>query len=1100
VKITIPLYIEQRKKKGMPPLFAVRALFHRDYAEQNEKLSKALSRTTGRIRKKLNRLAHGTRHSSLAEWTYCPRMTSTRLTLNLHLRRRSARCRFLFVSFPGPGRTLALTPSLPDLWFDVTKGQGLHDRAHDVLQHHFRTLDREVGGARAQPEHYALQEKERAWVDTVEFTITPSYTAPPKTEHPLAGLFGERVLSGDEELDQCGRCISVLFPDELKRATLRDAEVDALGALLTAPDHRPVLLVGPAHVGKTTVIHEVAFRSARARRKPHAADKNMWLLSPQRLISGMSVVGQWENRLLAILKEITRRQHILYFDDLVGLLHAGVTCQSSLSVADILSSHMERRKFRVVAEITPQSLRILQERNRRFADQFYILPIKEPTERQNLGILIQAMRQLEAQRTCRFQVNALPTVLDLQRRYARHLAFPGKAAHMLEQLAIKYGDSDISRETVISEFQQKSGLSASFIDDRTKLVHDDLVQAIGQEVIGQDEAIGALADAVCIAKARLNDPDRPLGTFLFLGPTGVGKTQCAKSLAHTLFGSTDRLLRFDMNEYVSSTSVQRLTGTFGDPKGLLTSAVQQEPFCVVLLDEIEKAHPDAFDLLLQVLGEGRLTNAMGQTIDFTNTMVIMTSNLGTRQASARFGFTTGEVARDETFVQAARDHFRPEFFNRIDRIIPFGELTRQDIQQIAKGLIQDVLAREGLQRRKCMLKVEPRAMDVIVDAGFHPQLGARALKRAIEQRLTHPVATRLAGMKTQTPVLIRVYAEREHLKSEVQALTNAQVRPLPEERVDISDPMWLLDHTTARITEITAALPDPGFEHGVGTTDLTTEHYRYLSLRHLLNNLEKKCQDLQQHLNTKKTPAIRVDAFPPARRRRRRLRDYWSENPKYLGNLWAAEDVHAYFDDLAGDSLPYGQGLIGRMAGLIRKLCWVEAATEASSREQANRCVIIITPIMGQRCAEQVYLQEAYTQYFGHTGHEAVHLLSVGLRDQGIVPAHTEILLVERTAAWTEARIDQGTHLFFPTHGSLIPISVRVMALGPDADLNETVTQHMHESQKIEPVIRVYEQGGMTLDCRTGLLLKAQEELVPNLSVFIHSQLPIPHPLLEPHA
>ena len=287
----------------------------------------------------------------------------------------------------------------------------------------------------------------------------------------------------------------------------------------------------------------------------------------------MSHVGQWENRLLAIIKEVKQRKHILYFDDLMGLMHAGITCQSSLTVAQVLGPYIERREFRMLAEITPQSLRILRERNRTFADQFHVLPIREPTEHQNLGILIQAMRHLEGQRGCRFQVDALPAVIDLQRRYAKHLAFPGKAAGFLEQLSVKNRDTEISRETVIREFQLKSGLSISFVDDRKKLARKDIVASIHEEVIGQEDAVNAMADAVCIAKARLNDPDRPLGTFLFLGPTGVGKTQCAKSLATYLFGSTDRLVRFDMNEYVSSSSVQRLSGTFGDPKGLLASAV-----------------------------------------------------------------------------------------------------------------------------------------------------------------------------------------------------------------------------------------------------------------------------------------------------------------------------------------------------------------------------------------------------------------------------------------------------------------------------------------------------------------------------------------------
>ena len=1101
-------------------MFVVRPLFFNHPVQRGEKLSKAISGTISKIRKGLNQCAQESRQEELAKWAYCPVLKSRQLKLTLSLRRRMAQCRFLFVSFAGLDRTLAFTPSVPELWFEINRGQTLRKQAVEVLQHHFRKLEKEAGDEHAKPERFSLTGK--AWVDYVELNIEPGRARTrillPASQQALAQIFSEKTASGAEELDRCARCINELFPDDLKRAHLREQEVEELETLLAASDKRPVLLLGPAQVGKTTIIHEFVFRTVKRRRQAFAANNNVWLLSPQRLISGMSCVGQWENRLLAIIKEVKQRKHILYFDDLPGLIHAGVSRESSLSVAQVLRPHVERREFRMLAEITPPCLRLLREQDRAFADQFHVLPIAEPSAQQNLSILIHALRYLEGQRSCRFQVDALPTVLDLQRRYARHLAFPGKAAGFLEQLSVKNRETEISRETVIREFQLKSGLSMSFVDDGVKLARQDIIAALHEDVIGQEDAVNAMADAVCIAKARLNDPDRPLGTFLFLGPTGVGKTQCAKSLAEYLFGSTDRLLRFDMNEYVSAASVQRLTGTLGDPQGLITSSVIQEPFCVVLLDEIEKAHPDVFDLLLQLLGEGRLTNALGQTADFTNTVVIMTSNLGTREASARLGFTTGDIPRDDSFVQAARDYFRPEFFNRIDRIIPFRQLSRDDIWQIAQGLIRDVLEREGLQRRKCMLKVELEAMDVIVDAGYHPHLGARALKRAIERRLTQPVATRLAVMQAQAPVLIRVYAQGDQVASDIQELANAEVKPLAEECVDLSSPTCLLDRAKSLLTCIGEDLPDLGFEAGVATAELSADHYRYLFLRHLLDRLGRKCRNLLQGLEKNKPPLMRPNALPSARRRGHRLRNYWHRNPYYWGAIWAAADIHEYLNDLTGESEPYGTGMQGRLADLIRGLCWIDTAARTSGQAHANRCLISITSILGQFTHEQDYLSQVYQSYFGHTGKEAVHDLTGKLQHLEIIGENSDVLLVERTAAWAEARIEEGTHLFLAAHGSLIPVAVRVIGLDHGRDPGEALVnmnatsdasdpgdpidiRQEQGAQRLGPVIRVYDRvhgkDCIIMDCRSGLMVKDKEELASHLSVFMHSQLPVPQTLLE---
>ncbi len=352
----------------------------------------------------------------------------------------------------------------------------------------------------------------------------------------------------------------------------------------------------------------------------------------------------------------------------------------------------------MLAEMTPEAFRVLRERDRGLADLFHILPIQELTGDDNLRVLIGTQRQLEARYRCGFGIDALPIVIDLQRRYTRDTAFPGKGAGFLRRLAVKQENAEerIAREQVIAAFHEQTGLPRSFLDQRQTLSPDDVQRALRERFDGQGDAVQAAVEIIGLAKARLNDPARPLASLLLLGPTGVGKTQFAKSLAAYLFGSDDRLLRFDMNEYVSASAVPQLVGTFAQPEGLLTSAVRRQPFAVVLFDENGKGHPDVFDLLLQVLGEGRLTDSLGRTADFTNTIIVLTSNLGAQRSATGLGFGSRDEDLQRVSIRAAESFFRPEFFNRLDRVIPFDRIAREDLQQIARLLIDNVLRREGL--------------------------------------------------------------------------------------------------------------------------------------------------------------------------------------------------------------------------------------------------------------------------------------------------------------------------------------------------------------------------------------------------------------------
>ncbi|HLZ09351.1 MAG TPA: AAA family ATPase, partial [Chloroflexota bacterium] len=434
-------------------------------------------------------------------------------------------------------------------------------RAEAALSHHFRQLERDAGDdEEIKPEDFGL--KGTAWVQNLDLDMQPAATY--RIETPSRFLFmggdsGEKV-DGAEELGRVGRCLDWLYPDDLDTVLLRDAEADELQRLLDAGDNRPVLLVGPRLAGKTALIHEYVRRTAAAREAQFKNSRNTWLLAPARLISGMSYVGQWENRLLAIVKEARKREHLLYFDDLIGMFRAGQSACSSLNVAQVLKPYIERRDIRLLAEITPEAHRVLRERDRGLADLFHIVPVMEMSAETTLKVLVGVQRQLEDRERCKFELEVLPTVLDLERRYDRDTSFPGKGAHFLQQLAVKHRHNEIKRSDVLDEFHARSGLSIAFLDTNTKLERKEVLEDLGKTVVGQEAALNATADVVAIAKARLNDPERPLASFLFLGPTGVGKTQTAKAIAAYLFGDPERLVRFDMNEYLAEGAATRLIG------------------------------------------------------------------------------------------------------------------------------------------------------------------------------------------------------------------------------------------------------------------------------------------------------------------------------------------------------------------------------------------------------------------------------------------------------------------------------------------------------------------------------------------------------------
>ena len=1095
MNINVPVYIQEEPPRhtdfGKLRRLSIRPLFFSAPVEQDESLQQAMARLGRELRREFRRLSNGARHEELAAYSFYPEFDEKVLEFPLKIGKRRFNLRHLFITLPAFGRRFAWTPDVPQLWIEIRRGETLRDRAQEAFTKYYRALERRYGVEAVQPDVQALFG--RAWISTLEVAVDIPKLYTPTVETLFAFLGAVEALQGSEELERVGRSLHALYPDDLAHAVHRDREVDELTELSGARDLRPVLLVGKRLVGKTAVIHEFVRRRLDRRR---ASDKSMqlgrsgsiadlagevWLISPQRLISGMSFVGQWEGRLLAILKEAKQKRHTLYFDDLVGLFYSGRTSSSQLSVAHVLKPYIERRDVRVLAEVTPEGLRVLQELDRSFVDLFEILRIDEPNEDQTIRTLLDYRRTLERQHGSRFQAEVLPTVVDLTRRYVSDAAFPGKAAALLQVLAAKHKEADIVRENALQEFSARSGLSVQFLDDHTQLDHADVVQALASEVVGQKAAVAACADAVTIAKARLNDADRPISSFLFLGPTGVGKTQCARSLANYLFGNRDKILRFDMNEFGSYYSVARLTGTFAEPEGLLTSAVRRQPFAVVLFDEIEKAHPAVFDLLLGVMGDARLTDARGQLVDFSNTIIILTSNLGAREAAGELGFRQTNQSDASVYRQAAERFFKPEFFNRLTRVVPFERLRREDVQSIARQLIASVFRRDGLVNRGVKLIVAEEALNLLVDAGYHPQLGARALKRVLERQVTVPIAAQLSATTPEESLIIFLRAKDGKIDVDVHPLRVVGDDSAPLLRLAVSNSARILDQVDDVLDRVEREthdlLPHGEIVIGDGRTGLGTQLQQF-QFRAQLRRVVRMVNGADKRLAAPRRAG--ASSLKPSKRQLAKLHNAPTFDDTMLG-----QDLQTLLLELKQSSTGFGDDLDDYLQSLVREtsLLSLMASTLASDSDN-TKTLLTISCFDDQGRQTCKRLRELYHLLFER------EFGCQPIKHQRSAPEvgpfrNTETLLLEGALAARLALLDAGTHLFVSSSEGNIPIIVSARQVSahdyaPDFDQLEPL-----------PVIRIYSEFESALDLRSRLLANGRVSSA-ELRAFVLSALPLP--------
>lgn len=1070
MNVTIPVLVTEHKQPNSSVTRQiVRPLFFAQPVEQAESLQRALNKLANALRGQIETLGAEARHDGVAAVCFAPTIDGKTIDFRLNLGAENFDCRYFFVRFAAFGKRLAFSPNVPEMWFELERGEDLTIRAAEVFDDYFRKLERRDGRGSQNPESFNSAGK--TWLTSVDFDVFLPQKFEQKEENFFAFLGVQTVANGADELRKTGRNLDSLYPNDLERTAGREKEIEKLTELLDSADQRPILIVGKNKTGKTALVHEYVFRSVEKRKSPRSSERNTWLLAPQRLIAGMMYVGQWEERLLAILKEAKERQHLLYFEDLLGLFFAGQSRDSDLSMAQVVKPYIERRDIRILGEITPEAFRVLQERDRSFADLFQILRVAETTDDETLKIILNVRRSLEQKHECRFALDSLPVALDLQRRYNREAAFPGKAAAFLKQLAVKFQKKEVRRDDVLSEFEAKSGMSVAFLDDKTKLDRREIIEKIQTGVIGQTAAIEAAADVISIAKARLNDRSRPLASLLFLGATGVGKTEAAKQIAKYLYGDEDKLLRFDMNEFVSPFDVMRLVGTFDQPEGLLTGAIRRQPFAVILLDEIEKANADVFNLLLQVMGDGRLTDALGRTADFTNAILILTSNLGSREANVKLGFRQTKESDAGVFRQAAEKFFRPEFFNRFDRVIAFERLSRTEVEQIAEIQMQKVFSRDGLVRRNCKLNIEPAAMRLIVDEGYHPQLGARALKRAIEKYLIQPIAAQISALPPDAPMIIHVSAKDKKIAASVEEIKPAATEKsiwLTHDFTDTNAELDLIADALDRIEDKIEFLKPRG---EIIPNDKRQARYFlvYDQLKKVERMIERaeKWHDRDSTENQK--PKVKNQKTT---RRLVSLRESGIDFRKLLG----ASNLAFSLKESAAENRTFGERIEDYVQDIWRETALLETlASDIENLEnlENEQCVVAVNDSSSISALFTDELLQIYEQFFSKELNLKVLELKTRYRGDKV-----SRLILEGTNARRLCAAEAGTHLVISPNAGFVPLEISV-----------------NGEPAISGIIRIYE--GRTGDLRHALdfrsALQTREILtVREFRAFALSGLPQP--------
>lgn len=633
-------------------------------------------------------------------------------------------------------------------------------------------------------------------------------------------------------LDKYGRDLNILAQEEKIDPVIgRNREIERVIQILSRRTKNNPILIGEPGVGKTAVTEGLAQRLINGNIPKVLASKRIISLNMASLVAGTKYRGDFEDRLKKIIDEIIENKNIILFIDEMHTLIGAGAAEGSMDAANILKPALSRGEIQVIGATTLKEYKKYIEKDSALERRFQTIMVNEPSVEDAISILKGIRNKYEEFHCAKITDEAIKAAVKISQRYITDRFLPDKAIDLMDEASAKVRLKTVNIPTNISQLEQKiQDLKkakekaidnqdyelAATIRDQEIQIKEELATAktawetqnnaqiavteediadvatlwtgipvkrlvakeadrllhiediIHKRVVGQNEGVNAVAKAIRRARAGLKDPKRPIGSFLFLGPTGVGKTELARSLAEAIFGDESAMIRFDMSEYMEKHTVSRMLGASPgyigyDEGGLLTDAVRRKPYAVILLDEIEKAHPDIFNILLQVLDDGRLTDSQGRTVDFKNTVIIMTSNAGAFKLQPQKTNTMGfAVNEDKQIKQNAKKivmdevkrQFKPEFLNRIDEIIIFEPLTDKELTQIVTLLLNDVQKRLAEMDIELIIKDEVKSY--LLKHGTDTIYGARPLKRAVQRYLQDPLAEQLLqkNIKSMQKIII----------------------------------------------------------------------------------------------------------------------------------------------------------------------------------------------------------------------------------------------------------------------------------------------------------------------------------------------------------
>jgi ATP-dependent Clp protease ATP-binding subunit ClpC len=710
-----------------------------------------------------------------------------------------------------------------------------------------RQISRALGSSYIGPEHLlfalAVNPESAAGRQLRDAHVTPETLSEAAAG---GGRQGGQPPSETPTVDEYGNDLTAMAREgRVDPVVGRDQEIEQTIEVLSRRTKNNPVLIGEPGVGKTAIVEGIAQRIVDGDVPDTLRDKRLVQLDVAGMLAGTRYRGDFEERLKKVIEEIraNRDELIIFIDELHTVVGAGAA-EGAVSASNMLKPALARGELHIIGATTINEYRKDIEKDAALERRFQPILVPEPSVSDTIGILHGLRDRYEAHHQVRFTDEALVAAAELADRYITDRFLPDKAIDLVDQAGARVqlrtktpardrreleqrlerlrrekdeavAAEDYARATTlrdeISELTQRAESPAD--EDKTipEVTPADIAEVVSratgipvaqltaeekdrllrleerlhQRVVGQDEAVSVVAEAVRRSRAGLGDPNRPIGSFLFLGPTGVGKTELARALAEALFGSEDRMIRIDMSEFQERHTVSRLVGAppgyVGyEEAGQLTEAVRRTPYAVLLLDEIEKAHADVFNILLQVLDDGRLTDGQGRTVDFKNTVVIMTSNLGSDAISRRtLGFggdggTDGTQLRDR-IMSRLRESFRPEFLNRIDEIIVFRQLDETQLRQITGLVLEET--RRRLHAQDITVDFTPEAVDYLAQRGFQPEFGARPLRRTIQREVDNRLSAMLLDGRLQPGQHVTVVRDGDRL--EFRVTEHAPGEPAP---------------------------------------------------------------------------------------------------------------------------------------------------------------------------------------------------------------------------------------------------------------------------------------------------------------------------------